>query len=131
MTRKKKKVEYGLKEAKKVEEALLPDEYIPSSLRPVREERKETIYACAYQHKPGSFGLYAGPYQKVKDALETVPDQPYCNPCIVIMRKDGTDDVLYHWAGHKWVKGEPKVEPTVGELDGKDLTSPSVRLPGL
>lgn len=76
----------------------LPDEYVPESIRPEdRKRRKSIAYACGYEDKPNSFGMFHGPNPDLKQMLDVVPDREDESPCIIRFNLDGTDEVLYRW----------------------------------
>jgi len=81
----------------------LPDEYVPTSLRPEKPEPRDHVeYAVGYEEKPGSYGMTDGPSPSLQEMLEVVPDEPRKWPCVVRFNKDGTDEILYRW---DWKKG--------------------------
>ena len=86
-----------------------PDRHRPSALSPARPSpRTQVSYACGYEHKPGSFGMWHGPNPVLEEMLEAIPeDGP--NPVIIEFKLDGTDEVIYRWDAEDdcWVKTQP------------------------
>lgn len=83
----------------------LPDEYIPTALRLDELPRREqVVYACGYERKPNSFGMFHGPNPDLYEMLEVVPDEPDNSPCLIRFNLDGTDEVLYRWRDGRWVR---------------------------
>lgn len=62
------------------------------------------VYACGYEHKPNSFGMFHGPNPSLEEMLEVVPDEPENNPCLIKFTDypEGTNEILYRWKNNKW-----------------------------
>jgi len=53
-----------------------PDRWVPTSLRPVEEERPEPdpMYGVGVETAPGRHGMTHGPFPELEQALEVVPE---------------------------------------------------------
>ena len=79
----------------------LPEEHQPSSLRDPKSKVREVAYGYGYMcvGADKNFGMFAGPFPNLRDALESVPEENrIANTASVIrFNEDGTEEVLYRW----------------------------------
>lgn len=73
---------------------------------------RDNTYAIGIEHKPGEFGMIAGPTTNLQDMLEFIPGADidvHENVCIVQFtgtQGDPQDEVVYRWARHHSGEGE-------------------------
>ncbi len=88
-----------------VDDLKLPKEYVPTSLREKKlPEREEVVYACGYEEKKGSYGMFHGPNPILDEMLEVVPEDAHLKAVIIRYNLDGTDEVIYQWSKDRWVR---------------------------
>lgn len=75
-----------------------PQRYVPLSRREVLrpEKKRELAYGVGIEEKPGEFGMIAGPFKLLTDALEIDP-LDHDHACIIKFFPNGTDKVIYRW----------------------------------
>ena len=79
-------------------------EYIPSLLRESvkKQERRVTVYGIGRKDDGSeSYGMTHGPVVDEIEMLEVVPAAE--NSFIIRFNRDLTEDVLWKWAGDRWV----------------------------
>ncbi len=82
----------------------LPAKYVPHQLRTIADERRCLTFGCGYHGgEPISFIIYAGPFEDLNEALETVPKENGHKAYIIRFNEDGTDDPIYRWKENAWV----------------------------
>ena len=64
---------------------------------------KPVKYACGYEQSPGSFGMWAGPFDTLQEALDEVPTFADENPVLLKFIGDRSD-ILYRWTEKGWAK---------------------------
>lgn len=78
---------------------------MPKALRKKREQKREVRYAIGYivhpENPQETLGMYHGPFLKLVDALEIVPELD--NSFIIKFCKDYTQKKLYRWEDDKWM----------------------------
>jgi len=79
----------------------LPRKYKPKVLRKETVTPKRTRYAIAIEHKKDEFGFNHGPFKKLIEALEIVPEEN--NSVIFKLYSDGNSKILYKWKNDTWV----------------------------
>ena len=75
-------------------------EYVPTCLR--KQERRETVYGIGRKDDGAeSYGMTHGPTVNEIEMLEIVPEAD--NSFIIRFNRGLTEDVLWKWAGDRWV----------------------------
>lgn len=59
-------------------------------------------FACGTEHTENSFGMWAGPFDTLEDALNEFAIHP--KDCLIGFTADGEDKVLYRAENGEWVK---------------------------
>ena len=81
---------------------MLPKEYQPKALRPVEPISRPESFACGYEAAPGSYGMFAGPFDSLAEALEVIPAED--RPAFLFhFFPDGSDRRLYRWKEDRWI----------------------------
>lgn len=87
-------------------------EHIPGSLRPpMRNTPREVMFAIGIENAPGDFGMTHGPAPTEEELLEVVPDD---GAVLLRLNGDKPDDVLWRWAGDRWLTPEAPQTERVG-----------------
>ena len=79
-------------------------DYVPTCLRESveKQERRETVYGIGRKdERAESYGMTHGPSVDETEMLEVVPEAE--NSFIIRFNRDLTEDVLWKWAGDRWV----------------------------
>lgn len=84
-----------------------PRRHIPRGLRiHTPQKRKKETFACGYkQTGTESYGMFAGPFPKLKKALDTIPAEGDTEVAYIIhFRSNGTERPIYVWRTDQWVR---------------------------
>ncbi len=85
-----------------------PEEYIPKRLRKgwTALPRESSEFLCCRKNSLGYFTKVAGPFRQLADALEVIPEDYQKRSRIMLLNKDGTEQVVYRWNQQRamWIR---------------------------